>query len=100
MPSFALHFAPQAIYAFVTLKAGHEHSEELRRELVATVRKIIGPFAAPDVIHWVSVCAWAVPGRRAVPCARAVRDRSWRTVDRNCPPSKVHATMAVPEPAP
>ena len=42
----------QGIYAYVTLKAGQTPSEELRKELVAWVRKEIGPIAAPDVIQW------------------------------------------------
>ncbi|KAG2430287.1 hypothetical protein HYH02_013765 [Chlamydomonas schloesseri] len=42
----------QSIYAFVTLMTGVEPNDTLRKELIATVRKIIGPFAAPDIIHW------------------------------------------------
>jgi acetyl-CoA synthetase len=42
----------QGIYAYVTLIADAEPSEELRKELVAWVRKEIGPIAAPDVIQW------------------------------------------------
>jgi acetyl-CoA synthetase len=42
----------QGIYAYVTLKADTEPSEALRKELVAWVRKEIGPIAAPDVIQW------------------------------------------------
>lgn len=42
----------QGIYAYVTLKAGEEPSEALRKELVAWVRKEIGPIAAPDAIQW------------------------------------------------
>jgi acetyl-CoA synthetase len=42
----------QGIYAYVTLIADATPSEELRRELVAWVRKEIGPIAAPDVIQW------------------------------------------------
>ena len=42
----------QGIYAYVTLKAGVEPSEALRRELVAWVRHEIGPIASPDVIQW------------------------------------------------
>jgi acetyl-CoA synthetase len=42
----------QGIYAYVTLKVGIEPSEQLRQELRATVRQIIGPIAAPDVIQW------------------------------------------------
>jgi acetyl-CoA synthetase len=42
----------QGIYAYVTLKAGLETSEELRKELVGWVRKQIGPIASPDLIQW------------------------------------------------
>ncbi|WP_029415605.1 acetate--CoA ligase [Brevundimonas bacteroides] len=42
----------QGIYAYVTLNAGVEATEALRAELVAHVRKEIGPIAAPDVIQW------------------------------------------------
>ncbi|MDP6153923.1 MAG: hypothetical protein QF785_11135, partial [Phycisphaeraceae bacterium] len=39
-------------YAFVTLRAGTETSDDLRKELVQTVRNVIGPIASPDVIQW------------------------------------------------
>src|SRR5437763_7309670 len=42
----------QGIYAYVTLMAGEQPSEALRKELVAWVRKEIGPIASPDVIQW------------------------------------------------
>jgi acetyl-CoA synthetase len=42
----------QGIYAYVTLMAGVEPSEELRKELVAWVRKDIGPIASPDLIQF------------------------------------------------
>ena len=42
----------QGIYAYVTLIAGEDPNDELRRELVAWVRREIGPIAAPDAIHW------------------------------------------------
>jgi acetyl-CoA synthetase len=42
----------QGIYAYVTLKAGIEPSEGLRKELVQWVRKEIGPIATPDLIQW------------------------------------------------
>ena len=42
----------QGIYAYVTLNAEEEPSEELRKELVAWVRKEIGPIASPDAIQW------------------------------------------------
>jgi acetyl-CoA synthetase len=42
----------QGIYAYVTLKAGIDTTEALRKELVAWVRKEIGPIATPDAIQW------------------------------------------------
>ncbi len=42
----------QGIYAYVTLMTGEEYTEELRKELVAWVRKEIGPIASPDLIQW------------------------------------------------
>src|SRR5690606_32165387 len=42
----------QGIYAYVTLKAGVEPTEALRRALVVEVRKHIGPIATPDLIQW------------------------------------------------
>ncbi|XP_078447116.1 acetyl-CoA synthetase isoform X2 [Wolffia australiana] len=42
----------QGIYAFVTLVEGVPYSPELRQNLILTVRKQIGAFAAPDKIHW------------------------------------------------
>ena len=42
----------QGIYAYVTLNAGREPSDELRGELVKWVRKEIGPIAAPDLVQW------------------------------------------------
>ncbi|GJD47422.1 Acetyl-coenzyme A synthetase [Methylobacterium crusticola] len=42
----------QGIYAYVTLMQGEAPSEGLRKELVAWVRKDIGPIAAPDLIQF------------------------------------------------
>jgi acetyl-CoA synthetase len=41
-----------AIYAYVTLKVGKPKSEELKKELVAHVRKEIGPIASPEKIQF------------------------------------------------
>jgi len=41
-----------AIYAFVTLNAGEQGSDELRKELVKEVRHDIGALAAPEKIHF------------------------------------------------
>jgi len=42
----------QGIYAFVTLMANAEKSDGLKKELVAHVRKEIGPIATPDKIQF------------------------------------------------
>ena len=42
----------QGIYCYVTLMEGEEYTDELRDELVAWVRKEIGPIAKPDLIQW------------------------------------------------
>ncbi|MBN2041363.1 MAG: acetate--CoA ligase [Spirochaetes bacterium] len=41
-----------SIYAFVTLNKGVEKTDALKKELVAQVRKEIGPIASPEVIQW------------------------------------------------
>ena len=42
----------QGIYCYVTLNAGEEPTEALRKELVTHVRKEIGPIASPDLIQF------------------------------------------------
>ena len=42
----------QGIYAYVTLMAGIQPSETLRKELIHLVRSEIGPIASPDVIQF------------------------------------------------
>ena len=42
----------QGIYAYVTLNADEEPTEELRMELIKWVRKEIGPIASPDYLQW------------------------------------------------
>ena len=42
----------QGVAAYVTLQAGAQESEELRKELVNWVRKVMGPVATPDAIYW------------------------------------------------
>ncbi|MFH1480428.1 MAG: acetate--CoA ligase, partial [Pseudomonadota bacterium] len=51
----------QGIYAFVSLKEGFKPTEELKKELVAHVRKEIGPIATPDKLHF----AEALPKTRS-----------------------------------
>ncbi len=40
----------QGIYAYVSLMAGEQPTDDLRKELVNWVRKEIGPIASPDLI--------------------------------------------------
>jgi acetyl-CoA synthetase len=42
----------QGIYAYVTLMVGVEPDETLRADIVAWVRKEIGPIASPDIVHF------------------------------------------------
>jgi acetyl-CoA synthetase len=42
----------QGIYCYVTLIQGNQPSDELKKELVAHVRKEIGPLATPDQIQF------------------------------------------------
>ncbi|RXG88584.1 acetate--CoA ligase [Bradyrhizobium zhanjiangense] len=42
----------QGIYAYVTLMAGVQPTDDLRKELVTWVRKEIGPIASPDQIQF------------------------------------------------
>jgi len=42
----------EGIYAYVTLNAGVEKTDALKKELIAHVRKEIGPIATPDKIQW------------------------------------------------
>jgi len=42
----------QGIYAYVTLVAEEAPSDELHKELIAWVRKEIGPIATPDHLQW------------------------------------------------
>ncbi len=42
----------QGIYAYVTLKSGISESEDLRKDLIQQVRKVISPIATPDIIQW------------------------------------------------
>ncbi|MEO4001111.1 acetate--CoA ligase [Mesorhizobium sp. CAU 1732] len=42
----------QGIYCYVTLMAGEQGSDALKKELVAHVRKEIGPIASPDLIQF------------------------------------------------
>ncbi len=42
----------QGIYAYTTLMAGIEGTDELKKELIALVRQEIGAIASPDHIQW------------------------------------------------
>ena len=42
----------EGIYVYVTLKEGHEPSEDLQKTLVAHIRKEIGPIATPDKMQF------------------------------------------------
>ena len=54
--------------------SGVEATKELKKELVGSVRSIIGAFAAPDVIHWVRL---PVPVAEGVAGAGLVGEGCW-----------------------
>jgi len=43
----------QAVNAFVALKEGNEHNDQIKKDLILQVRRSIGPFAAPKAIYTV-----------------------------------------------
>jgi acetyl-CoA synthetase len=43
----------QGIYAYVILESHHEASDEIRKSIIETVVKVIGPIAKPDKIQFV-----------------------------------------------
>jgi len=42
----------QSLYAYITLKQGEEPSSDLETALRTHVRSALGPFCAPDTVHW------------------------------------------------
>jgi acetyl-CoA synthetase len=42
----------QGIYAYVTLSVGIDANDAMKQNIIQTVRRIIGPIASPDVIHF------------------------------------------------
>eukprot|EP00929_Paragymnodinium_shiwhaense_P095356 TRINITY_DN56442_c1_g1_i1.p1 TRINITY_DN56442_c1_g1~~TRINITY_DN56442_c1_g1_i1.p1 ORF type:complete len:677 (+),score=136.52 TRINITY_DN56442_c1_g1_i1:205-2235(+) len=42
----------EGIYCYVTLKEGLDYTDDLKPQLKAKVREVIGAFATPDNIHW------------------------------------------------
>jgi len=42
----------EGIYVYVTLKEGHQPSDELKKILVGHVRTVIGPIASPDKLQF------------------------------------------------
>lgn len=80
----------QGIYIYVTLVAGEQGTEELRKELVNHVRSIIGPIATPDHIQW----APALPKTRSGKIMR----RILRKIAENAP-EQLGDTSTLADPA-
>jgi acetyl-CoA synthetase len=80
----------QGIYAYVTLNAGIAPDEALRKELVAHVRKEIGPIATPDWLQW----APALPKTRSGKIMR----RILRKIAENAP-EQLGDTSTLADPA-
>jgi acetyl-CoA synthetase len=70
----------QGIYCYVTLMAGMDGSEDLRKELVAHVRKEIGRLHPPTRSSFRPACPRRVPARScAASCARSRKTISARS---------------------
>lgn len=80
----------QGIYVYVTLVAGLEGSDELKKELIAHVRKVIGPIATPDHLQW----APALPKTRSGKIMR----RILRKIAENAP-EQLGDTSTLADPA-
>ena len=80
----------QGIYVYVTLVAGEEGSEALRKELITHVRQVIGPIAAPDHLQW----APALPKTRSGKIMR----RILRKIAENAP-GELGDTSTLADPA-
>ena len=68
------------IYAYVTLNDGVEPSDDLKKELVVHVRKVVGPIATPDKMQFAPpACPRPARARScAASCARSPRASSTR----------------------
>lgn len=40
------------VFVLCDFAGGVPESEELRKELISWVRKVLGPVASPDALHW------------------------------------------------
>lgn len=80
----------QGIYVYVTLVASLEGSDELKKELIAHVRKVIGPIATPDHLQW----APALPKTRSGKIMR----RILRKIAENAP-DQLGDTSTLADPA-
>jgi acetyl-CoA synthetase len=80
----------QGIYAYVTLRAGIEPSDDLRTTLVKHVRSEIGPIATPDIIQW-------APGLPKTRSGKIMR-RILRKIAEN-EPDKVGDTSTLADPS-
>lgn len=80
----------QGIYAYVTLKRDVEPTDALRKELVAWVRKEIGPIASPDVIQW-------APGLPKTRSGKIMRRILRKIAENDCDSLGDTSTLAEPE---
>ncbi|MDQ6867808.1 MAG: acetate--CoA ligase [Pseudomonadota bacterium] len=71
----------QGIYAFVTLMIGVEQSEELRDDLVASVRKDIGAIASPDIVHFAPGLPKTRSGKIMRRILRKIAAKEFHTLD-------------------
>lgn len=80
----------QGIYAYITLMNDIQPTEALQQELVAWVRKEIGPIASPDVIQW-------APGLPKTRSGKIMRRILRKIAENDCDSLGDTSTLAEPE---
>jgi acetyl-CoA synthetase len=73
----------QGIYAYVTLKEGFKASDDMKKDLVAHIRKEIGPIASPDKLHFTD----ALPKTRSGKIVRRIQEDCERDHELETPPA-------------
>jgi acetyl-CoA synthetase len=85
----------QGIYAYVTLVAGEQESEDLRKELIAYVRNEIGPIASPDHLQW----APGLPKTRSGKIMRRILRKIAESGSSELAPDQLGDTSTLADPA-
>ena len=85
----------QGIYAYVTLNAGEEPTDDLRKDLITWVRKEIGPIATPDWLQW----APGLPKTRSGKIMRRILRKIAESGSSELAPDQLGDTSTLADPA-